>query len=63
MVLDLGVTAMGEMVVGTSPNETFTISTSSRALTWDEVSHWLGEILQLMRWRCKYDHRVWSFWG
>ena len=38
MLLGLGVTAMGEMVVETSPRQASTISTSSRVLTWDEVS-------------------------
>ena len=37
-LMDLGATAMGEIVVGTSPNEASAILTSSRALTWDEVS-------------------------
>ena len=47
MLLDLGVTAMGEMVVGTSPNEASAISTSSGALTWDEVSTGLGRSFSL----------------
>ena len=38
---------MGEMVVGTSPREASAISTSSRALTWDEVSTGLGRSLSL----------------
>ena len=38
MLLDLGVMAMGEMVVGTSPREASAISTSSRVLTWGKVS-------------------------
>ena len=42
ILLDLGVTAMGEMVVGTPSRDACTISTSSRMLTWDEVSTGLG---------------------
>ena len=38
MFLDLVVMAMGEMVVGTPSRDASAISTSSRALTWDEVS-------------------------
>ena len=41
-LLDLRATAVGEMVVGTSPNEASAISTSSWVLTWDEVSTGLG---------------------
>ena len=41
-LLDLGAAAMGEMVVGTSPNEASAISTLSWVLTWDEVSTGLG---------------------
>ena len=37
MLLDLVVVAMGEMVVGTPSRDASAISTSSRALTWDEV--------------------------
>ena len=47
MLLDLGATAMGEMVVGTSPNEASTILASSWALTWDEVSTGLGRSFSL----------------
>ena len=47
MFLDLGVTAMGEMVVGTSPREASAILTSSGALTWDKVSTSLGRTLSL----------------
>ena len=47
MLLDLGVAAMGEMVVGTSPRKASAILTSSRALTWDEVSTSLGRSLSL----------------
>ena len=43
MLLDHGATAMGEMVVGTSPNEASAILTSSWVLTWDEVSNGLGD--------------------
>ena len=42
MLLDLVVMAMGEMVVGTSSRDASAISTSSRVLTWDEVSASLG---------------------
>ena len=38
---------MEEMVVGTSPREASAISTSSRVLTWDEVSTSLGRSLSL----------------
>ena len=37
MLLDLVVMAMGEMVVGTSSRDATSISTTSKALTWDEV--------------------------
>ena len=37
MLLDLVVTATGEMVVGTLSRDASTISTSSKVLTWDEV--------------------------
>ena len=46
-LLDLGVTAMGEMVVGTPSREASAISTSSRVLTWDEVSTSLERSLSL----------------
>ena len=42
MLLDLVVTVMGEMVVGTSSIDASTISTSSRVLNYDEVSTSLG---------------------
>ena len=42
MLLDLVVMAIGEMVVGTPSRDASTISTSSRVLTWDEVSTSLG---------------------
>ena len=42
MLLDLVVAAMGEMVVGTPSIDASAISTSSKALTWDEVSTSLG---------------------
>ena len=58
-----GVSAMGEMVVGTSSREASTISMSSRELTWDDVSTGLERSSQLVGWRCEYDHGVWSFWG
>ena len=35
MLLDLGVAAMGEMVVGTPSRDASTILTSSGVLTWD----------------------------
>ena len=38
MFLDLVVTTMGEMVVGTPSRDASAISTSFRALIWDEVS-------------------------
>ena len=41
-LLDLGVTAMGEMVVGTPSRDASAISASSRVLTWDEVSTLFG---------------------
>ena len=47
MLLDLGATAVGEMVVGTSPNEASAISMSSWALTWDKVSTSLGRSFYL----------------
>ena len=46
MLLDLGATAMGEMVVATS-NVASAILTSSSALTWDEVSTGLGKSFSL----------------
>ena len=46
-LLDLGVMAMGEMVVGTPPNEASDISKSFGALTWDEVSTGLGRSFSL----------------
>ena len=46
-LLDLGVAAMGEMVVGTPPYEASTILTSSWVLTWDEVSTSLGRSFSL----------------
>ena len=48
MLLDPRVTAMGEMVVGTSSREASTILTSSGALTWDEVSTGLERSLSLL---------------
>ena len=45
--LNLGNTAMGEMVVGTSPNEASAISTLSWVLTWDKVSTSLGRSFSL----------------
>ena len=62
-LLDLGVTAMEETVVGTSPREASAISMLPGTLTWDVVSTSLGRTSQLMGWRCEYDYRVWSFWG
>ena len=47
MLLDLGVTAKGEMVVGTPPNEASAILTSSGVFTWDEVSTGLGRSFSL----------------
>ena len=47
MLLDLGAAAMGEMVVGTSPNEASAILTLSWALTWDEVSTGKGRSFSL----------------
>ena len=38
MLLDLVITAMGEMVVGTPSRDASAISASSEVLTWDEVS-------------------------
>ena len=46
-LLHLGVAAMGEMVVGTSSRDVSAISTSSRVLTWDEVSTSLGSSFSL----------------
>ena len=46
-LLDPGVLAMGEMVVGTSSREASAISTSSRVLTWDDVSTGLERSLSL----------------
>ena len=42
MLLDLIVMAMEEMVIGTPSRDASAISTSSRVLTWDEVSTSLG---------------------
>ena len=42
MLPDLVVTAMGEIVVGTPSRDASAILTSSKALTWDEVSTSLG---------------------
>ena len=47
LLLDPGVMAMGEMEVGTSSREASAISTSSRVLTWDEVSTSLETSLSL----------------
>ena len=47
MLLDLVVTAMGEMVAGTPSRDASTISRSSRACTWDEVSTGLGSSFSL----------------
>ena len=47
MILDPGVTAMGEMVLGTSSRESSTILTSFGALTWEEVSTGLERSLSL----------------
>ena len=47
MLLDSGVAAMGEMVVGTSSREASTISTSFGVLTGDEVSTGLERSLSL----------------
>ena len=38
MLLDLVVTAMGEMMVGTPSRDASAILASSKVLTWDEVS-------------------------
>ena len=46
-LLDLGVAAMGEMVVGTSSREASTISASSGVLTWDKMSTSLVQSLGL----------------
>ena len=46
-LLDLGVMAMGVMLVGTSSREASAISTSSRMLTWDEVSTGLERSLSI----------------
>ena len=47
MLLDPGVTATGEMAVGTSSSDASTISASSGVLTWDEVSTSLQRSLSL----------------
>ena len=47
ILLDLVVTAMGEMVVGTPSRDTSTITMSSRVLTLDEVSTGLGSSFSL----------------
>ena len=47
MLLDPGVAAVGEMVVGTSSREASDISTSFGVLTWDEVSTSLERSLTL----------------
>ena len=47
LLLDPGVMAMGEMVVGTSSREASATSTSSGVLTWDEVSTSLERSLSL----------------
>ena len=47
LLLDPGVSAMGDMVVGTSSREASAISMSSGALTWDEVSTSLEGSLSL----------------
>ena len=47
MFLDLGVAAMGEMVVGTPSREASTISMSYGVLTSDEVSTGLERSLSL----------------
>ena len=46
-LLDWGVTAMGEMVVGTPSRDAPTILTLSRVFTWDEVSAGLGNSFSL----------------
>ena len=46
-LLDLVVATMGEMVVGTPSRDASAISTSSRVLTWDEVSTSLGSSFSL----------------
>ena len=48
LLLDPGVLAMGEMVVGTSSREASAISTSSGVLTWDDVSTSLERSLSLL---------------
>ena len=48
MLLDPGVAAMGEMLVGTSSREASAISTSFGVLTWDEVSTVLERSLTLL---------------
>ena len=47
MLLDPGVMAMAEMVVGTSSREASAISTSFGVITWDEVSTSLERSLSL----------------
>ena len=47
MLLDLEVTAMGEMVVGIPSRDASTILVSSWALTWDEVSTSWGSSFSL----------------
>ena len=47
MLLNLKATVIGEMVVGTFPNEASAISTSSWVLTYDEVSTGLGRSFSL----------------
>ena len=47
MLLDLVVTPMGEIVVGTPSRDASAISTSSKALTLDEVSTSLGSSFSL----------------
>ena len=46
-LLDLGVAAMGEMVVGTPSRDAAAISASSRVFSWDEVSTGLGSSFHL----------------
>ena len=55
LLLNLGVTAMGEMVVGTSSREAPALSMSSGALTWDDVSTGLDRSLSLWGGRCEYN--------
>ena len=47
MLLDLVVTAMGELVVGTPSRDTSAILTSSKVLTWDALSTSLGSFFGL----------------